>query len=698
VSTDWMDYGLQLSQTGGYLKPRLFDTANPGTQRLGDPDLGSPNEKCTPSGPGVGVGGEPGMPGENCVPQGNVLIIQESNTEVPDDNVDGGTIIFNFVIKAETVYEIGLMDVDYETDIEVTYHDENGKKQTATIEVPLAGDNSVQVLAINYDNVSQLKLNLSRSGAVTFITFCTPSAPSGPPVATPTSLPSRTPTVASPTKFATEAPTVAPTVAPEPTELPLPSRSPVVSSPTKVTAPVPSRSPVVSSPTKVTAPSAVPTRAPVTEPTAPEPTEGAATPVPTQFPSRSPIYSKPTKSLVPSEVPTRTPDVEPTDTPPAETLSPTASSVCSETIIDFDALPDGTPLAGGEYLGTEWLEEYGLTLSASGGFSDKPRLFDTANPGDEKIGDIDLGSPNEKCAGGGPGVGVGGEPGEPGENCVPQGNVLIIQESDTRQPDDNVDGGTITFDFSSEVDVVNEIGLMDIDYAGTIEVDYLDSKGNASTKTFELALFGDNALQVVEIGVERVTQIRFNLTRSGAVTYLSFCSKSFTERKRLLAEATAEESGVQLAAGKCKASGFESPIKILSQDMETVTFSVSQVWKGCDDSKLGWIATDYFGKGGELTCAKTDSLECGLAATYTAQCKDGSSVVDIFVYDDSFVFGQTDGSEVELPTACGASGDVSKMCHFRYLLNCGSVEEMIQAQVRKVERGSEKKQKRFWLL
>ena len=45
--------------------------------------------------------------------------------------------------------------------------------------------------------------------------------------------------------------------------------------------------------------------------------------------------------------------------------------------------------------------------------------------------------PNVKCPGGGVGIGAGGEPGHPGENCAPLGNILIIQESDKRWADDN---------------------------------------------------------------------------------------------------------------------------------------------------------------------------------------------------------------------------------------------------------------------
>lgn len=45
----------------------------------------SPNIQCAPSGPGRGRGGQPGMPGENCIEQGNVLVVQESSVEtVPE--------------------------------------------------------------------------------------------------------------------------------------------------------------------------------------------------------------------------------------------------------------------------------------------------------------------------------------------------------------------------------------------------------------------------------------------------------------------------------------------------------------------------------------------------------------------------------------------------------------------------------------
>lgn len=89
--------------------------------------------------------------------------------------------------------------------------------------------------------------------------------------------------------------------------------------------------------------------------------------------------------------------------------------------IDFDELPSGEPLQAGRYVRSEWLDAYGLKLSASGGFIDFPRIFDTSD------NDPGLGSPNESCSPPGPGKGEGGAFEQPGENCIPQGNALIVQ-------------------------------------------------------------------------------------------------------------------------------------------------------------------------------------------------------------------------------------------------------------------------------
>lgn len=195
VSNQWADFGLVLGAMGGFgNKPRLFDTANPGTANKGDPDLGAPNYACpvdkpgrgqgnrgrgqgygNKRGPGIGDGGKPGKPGENCEEQGLALIIQEENKfmSIPDDNADGGVIIMDFTKPGgQYVKDLGLLDIDYDSFITVEYETASGSIASYDIVLPMLGDNSYQVVEIDQENVKWLKLNFDRSGAVTFIRFC----------------------------------------------------------------------------------------------------------------------------------------------------------------------------------------------------------------------------------------------------------------------------------------------------------------------------------------------------------------------------------------------------------------------------------------------------------------------------------------------------------------------------------------------
>jgi len=170
-------------------------------------------------------------------------------------------------------------------------------------------------------------------------------------------------------------------------------------------------------------------------------------------------------------------------------------------------------------------------------------------------------------------------------------------------------------------------------------------------------------------------------------------------------ETKAESDEVlQIPVDNCTATDYANPITILSRDEKTVTFSVSQVWKGCGagessgDRRLGWIATDYVSKDDELLCSKTESLDCGLSATYTAMCTDGDTVVDLYTFDDDpTIFGQVDGTGVVVPSACEPSGDQTSMCHFRYILSCkaNDASDMDETEVRKLA-DAEEKPKRFW--
>jgi hypothetical protein len=171
-------------------------------------------------------------------------------------------------------------------------------------------------------------------------------------------------------------------------------------------------------------------------------TRNTASPTPIA-PTKSPTVAPPTNAPPMAVPPTLLPTVKPTASPPS------SSDTCVPKIISFNEDASGNTVAKGAYVENEWIE-YGFTLSAEGGAGTLPRVFDTASPGGEtpgSCGDSGLGAPNQPRSCRGPGQGAGGIPGQPGENCEPHGNALIVQEPGESCPDDNVDGGIITFDF-----------------------------------------------------------------------------------------------------------------------------------------------------------------------------------------------------------------------------------------------------------
>jgi len=133
---------------------------------------------------------------------------------------------------------------------------------------------------------------------------------------------------------------------------------------------------------------------------------------------------------------------------------------------------------------------------------------------------------------------------------------------------------------------------------------------------------------------------------------------------------------------KCVTKVRNETLQIISQNITSVTFTISQTWKGCENfyehdherERLGWIATDYINTQGELLCEKQSDLQCGMVETYTALCTGDIAVVDLYSFDDE-LFGQTDGTDLTPPIACGADKKQkgrrkNNKCHFRYILNC----------------------------
>ena len=129
---------------------------------------------------------------------------------------------------------------------------------------------------------------------------------------------------------------------------------------------------------------------------------------------------------------------------------------------------------------------------------------------------------------------------------------------------------------------------------------------------------------------------------------------------------------VSVSVDKCATTPAENLINIISQDGNSVTFTVSQSLTGCESGEgLHWLATDFVDHDDELVCFTETNVKCGHVNTYTAHCDDGMTVIDVFASDGTGdLLRQTDGSSVFAPDACTARGDDTKTCHFRYLLQC----------------------------
>ncbi len=213
----------------------------------------------------------------------------------------------------------------------------------------------------------------------------------------------------------------------------------------------------------------------------------------------------------------------PAPVPVPPTLSPVEpGKACTPVTIDFNNLSDGTTILSGSYLWNEYKDDFGLVLSATGGYLRFPRTFNTSRAeGDNAY----LGSPNERCDPSGPGKGLGGGPGAPASNCESLGNVLIIQDDiDTSRQVSSENGGVITFAFDSRVERVNEIGLLNISEEGaTIKVDFIKKSGKKAPRYIDVASKGENAHQIVSINRDRVFNIDVNLLGPGAVSFIRMC-------------------------------------------------------------------------------------------------------------------------------------------------------------------------------
>ncbi len=189
--------------------------------------------------------------------------------------------------------------------------------------------------------------------------------------------------------------------------------------------------------------------------------------------------------------------------------------------IDFDNLQKGT-IVSNQYSNLK------LAISANNnksGHPDKAIIFDSANPSG---GDDDLGTPNEDF--GGPGIGSGGEQGEPGENNTALNKLLIIAEDivDSNNdgfvddPDDEAYGGSIYFDFDEPVKVSN-VKLVDIDNKSN-DVKGFNSSG-AEIFNIRMSDLNHNSVQTINVNQSTfsTSKLELKFKESGAVDALTYC-------------------------------------------------------------------------------------------------------------------------------------------------------------------------------
>ena len=192
------------------------------------------------------------------------------------------------------------------------------------------------------------------------------------------------------------------------------------------------------------------------------------------------------------------------------------------TTIPFDDLPAGTIV-------TDQFASVGIIISAENnkkGHPDAAIIFNSASP---TGGDFDLGTPNEDF--GGPGIGKGGEEGQPGENNTPLGNLLIIAEDikDKKpkdglvdDPDDESKGGSIQFEFDT-LSTIESVTLVDIDSkekGGSVMIMTTES---GETVTIPIPTLGDNSVQTIPIDQENVIDFKIELVSSGAIAEVNYC-------------------------------------------------------------------------------------------------------------------------------------------------------------------------------
>lgn len=212
---------------------------------------------------------------------------------------------------------------------------------------------------------------------------------------------------------------------------------------------------------------------------------------------------------------------------------PVAAQSLDQVILDWQTDADGNPLLPGQVIDDEFHSTTGIsiTLRAQSNAPDGSNVR-AIFPSHAPPTDVDLGTPNETCPGGGPGVGEGGEVGEPGENCTPQNNILIIPTIGDGDgdgfidgvPNDDARGGLAIFLFSGPV-TVDYLEIIDQEDAETADIRaYSAVSGDPGSLITEVSTMplGDNSFQRLALAASGVRRLEVSYEGSGGLASLAY--------------------------------------------------------------------------------------------------------------------------------------------------------------------------------
>lgn len=151
-------------QAAGTVVSTQFDGFSVVAQRAGD-GATSPNDAMIfdSSNP---TGGDNDLAYDNL---GNIIIISEDNdSSDPDDNAGGGTIIFTFDNPSD-LHDIKLLDIE-ESGGTIDLFDADGAL-VKSIAIPAEGNNSIQTILLDAEDIAEMVVTLAGSGAVDDLCF-----------------------------------------------------------------------------------------------------------------------------------------------------------------------------------------------------------------------------------------------------------------------------------------------------------------------------------------------------------------------------------------------------------------------------------------------------------------------------------------------------------------------------------------------